>query len=201
MSDLNRREVLGLLAASPLPALLGLPPVAIERIRAGVAQAQIAQAQGTPYQPRFFTAAEWRTVRLLADIVVPKDERSGSATDAAVPEFMDLVLAEGSESQQVAIRGGLAWLEREARDRHGHGFAECGGAEQVGLVELVAWPERAAPELSQGVAFFSRFRDLALSGFWSSKMGVEDLRYLGNTFVAEWKGCPPEATGKLGVRY
>jgi hypothetical protein len=200
VSDLNRRELLGLLAASPLPAMLGLSPVAIERIRLGVAEAKEAEAQGTPYQTRFFTLAEWTTVRILADIIVPRDDRSGSATDAAVPEFMDFVLAEGSESQQVAIRGGLAWFERESRERHGRGFVQCSEAERIGLVELVAWPKKALPEMSQGVAFFNRFRDLVLSGFWSSKMGVEDLRYLGNTFVTEWTGCPPRVTGKLGVR-
>ena len=63
----------------------------------------------------------------------------------------------------------------------------------------IAWPKRARPEHSQGVAFFNRFRDLTASGFWSSAMGVKDIDYVGNTFVAEWKGCPPEVLAKLGL--
>ena len=55
--------------------------------------------------------------------------------------------------------------------------------------------------LHHGIAFFSAFRDLTASGFWSSRIGVKDLGYTGNTFVAEWKGCPPEALAKLGVTY
>ncbi|MBI1874726.1 MAG: gluconate 2-dehydrogenase subunit 3 family protein, partial [Acidobacteria bacterium] len=60
---------------------------------------------------------------------------------------------------------------------------------------------RAKPELSHGVAFFNSFRDLTATGFWTSKMGMEDLRYLGNKFVREWTGCPEEALKKLGVHY
>ena len=72
--------------------------------------------------------------------------------------------------------------------------------ERTALLDVIAYPKQARSEMSQGVAFFNRFRDLVLSGFWSSQVGVEDLKYMGNTFVAEWKGCPPEATSKLGVR-
>jgi hypothetical protein len=144
----------------------------------------------------FFTAAEWRTVGVLADLIVPRDERSGSAGDAGVPEFIDFVMTEYPE-QQVPVRGGLAWLDRECRERYGQGFADCTAAEQAALLDLIAYPKQARAEMSQGVAFFNRFRDLVLSGFWSSKVGVEDLKYVGNTFVAEWRGCPPEVLAKL----
>jgi hypothetical protein len=196
VSHLDRRELLQLLAASPIPALLGVPPAALERaVRA-------TRPEGGPapqaYQPRFFTAAEWRTVGVLADLIVPRDERSGSATDAAVPEFIDYVLAEWPDNQ-VPVRGGLAWLDRECRERFGSPFADCSAAQQTGVLDAIAYPKRAAPEVSQGVAFFNRFRDLVLSGFWSSRMGVEDLQYMGNTYVEEWRGCPAEVTRKLGL--
>ncbi|HSR14406.1 MAG TPA: gluconate 2-dehydrogenase subunit 3 family protein [Gemmatimonadales bacterium] len=195
MSHLDRRELLQLLAASPIPALLGVPPAAVERA--------VRAAQATPapqdYQPRFFTPDEWRTVAVLSDLIVPRDERSGSATDARVPEFIDYVLAEWPDNQ-TPVRGGLAWLDRECRERFGAPFAGCTAGQQTELLDAIAYPKRAAPEMSQGVAFFNRFRDLVLSGFWSSKVGVEDLRYMGNTFVTEWKGCPAEVTAKLGVR-
>jgi hypothetical protein len=155
-------------------------------------EARDSVAGGAPYAPRFFTPAEWATVAVLADLIVPKDDRSGSAAEAGVPAFIDFVMAEYPE-QQVPVRGGLAWLERECRERAGKTFVECTVKEQTTLLDAIAWPKRAAPEMSQGVAFFTRFRDLVLSGFWSSKMGVEDLGYLGNKFVGEWAGCPVEA--------
>lgn len=192
---MDRRELLQLLALSPLPAL-GISPGSVAR---AARHAREAAGQGATYAPKFFTAAEWRTVGVLADLIVPRDERSGSATEAGVPEFMDFVMTEYPD-HQVPVRGGLAWLERECRVRYGKGFAACATGEQTALLDRIAWPKRAAPEASQGVAFFSRFRDLVLSGFWSSQVGVEDLGYLGNRFVAEWTGCPVEARERNGGR-
>ena len=109
--------------------------------------------------------------------------------------------ADGDEAARRAMRGGLAWLDTECVERFGHPFLACTDAERRALLDLIAWPAKAPPELSHGVAFFSRVRDLTASGFWSSKMGIADLQYLGNTAVAEWTGCPPEALAKLGVKY
>jgi len=190
--------VLQWLAMAPLPAL-GLSPAALERAVAVAHGAMAGTTAGQAYVPRFFTAVEWPTVRLLADLVVPRDARSGSASDAGVPEFMDFVVAE-YPVHQVPVRGGLAWLDRESRARHGAAFIGCTAAQHTGLLDDIAYPKRARPAMQPGVAFFNRFRDLVLSGFWSSKVGVEDLRYLGNTFVTQWTGCPPEVLAHLRVR-
>jgi len=150
--------------------------------------------------PKFFTPHEYDTVRVLVDLIIPRDERSGSATDAGVPEFIDFMMTD-RPNQQTEIRGGLAWMDAECMRRFGKTFVDCADAERRALLDDIAWPKRARPEMSQGVAFFNRFRDLTASGFWSSKMGVEDLQYRGNTYVREWSGCPPEALAKLGVHY
>ncbi|MGH7675534.1 MAG: gluconate 2-dehydrogenase subunit 3 family protein [Gemmatimonadales bacterium] len=192
---MDRREAVHILVLAPLAAALGITPAAAERA------VRRARATGGGLEPRFFTAHEWDTVRLLVDLILPRDERSGSATDAGVPEFMDFVLAEGSEDARTAMRGGLAWLDTDCRRRFGKAFVACAAAERTVVLDDIAWPARAPPELSHGAAFFTRFRDLTASGFWSSKIGVEDLQYRGNTFVSEWKGCPDEALRKLGVSY
>ena len=175
MSDLGRREVVQLMAAIPL-----LRTKWESRPSVGLSVVQTAG---------FFTPTELQTVRLLSDLIVPRDERSGSATDAAVPEFLDFVLTEWPE-HQTPIRGGLAWLDRESTRRSGKPFRETAGMEQTAILEGIAYPARARPEMAPGVEFFNHFRDLVLSGFYSSKEGVKDLGYMGNTFVAEWKGCP-----------
>ncbi|HJU66542.1 MAG TPA: gluconate 2-dehydrogenase subunit 3 family protein, partial [Gemmatimonadaceae bacterium] len=148
----------------------------------------------------FFSAHEFATVRVLADMVIPRDARSGSATDAGVPEFMDFIMIE-YPIWQTPIRGGLAWLDAESRRRHSRAFLDLTDAERRGILDDIAYPARARPEMSHGVEFFTKFRDLTASGFWSSRMGVEDLRYQGNTLVQEWTGCPDPALRKLGVAY
>jgi hypothetical protein len=140
-------------------------------------------------QAVFFTATELATVRILADLIVPRDEHSGSASDAGVPEFLDFVMTEWPENQ-TPIRDGLAWLDRESTRRYARPFREVTPNEQTALLDDIAYPARARPEMAAGVQFFNRFRDLVLSGFYSSQEGVKDLGYLGNTFVTEWKGCP-----------
>lgn len=153
--------------------------------------------------PAFFTAHEWETVRLLVDYVIPRDDRSGSATDARVPEYMDFLLAEedASESSRLAMRGGLAWIDAECRRRFQQPFVGCTDAQRRQLLDDIAWPERTPPALSQGSAFFNRFRDMTASGFFSSEVGWKDLQYMGHTAVPEWQGCPQPALDRLGVSY
>jgi hypothetical protein len=214
VSEINRRDALRLLAAVPVAGALhgaeGAPrllPVLDPETSGRVADAAAAAAeQPAPYAPRFFTAREWRTLRVLVDDIIPRDDRSGSATEAGVPEYIDFVLADQTPARgmaptpaQTSMRGGLAWLDGESRRRFAKSYARCTAAERHRLLDDIAWPERAAPEMRHGVAFFTRVRDMTASGFFSSRMGVRDLRYLGNVFVAEWKGCPEEALRKLGV--
>lgn len=203
---IDRREAIRRVGLVPLAAGLALSPARLQAAQEHVHQgAAKAAAQGKPVTPQFFTAREWATVRVLSDLVIPKDERSGSATDALVPEFVDFILDDPlaepreRESLQTRVRGGLAWLDRECRGRFSKGFLECAPGERTAVLDDIAWPEKARPEMGPGAAFFSLFRDLVASGFWSSRMGVEDLRYTGNTFVAEWKGCPAEVLAKIGL--
>lgn len=193
MSSLNRRELLGMLAATPATLLLPLAPATRER-----AARHAAEAVGSGQTPLFFTEKEWQTVRLLADLIIPRDEVSGSATDAGVPEFIDFVMKEYPD-RQTPIRGGLAWLDREATSRFGRRFVEGDPSQQTALLDDIAWPAKARPEMAAGVAFFTRFRDLVANGFYSSKEGVKDLGYQGNVFVTEWTGCPPEIYDRLGT--
>ena len=191
---MNRRETVKVLAAG---VGFWLTPLQVQRAADFAAKARSA---GRGYEPKFFTPHEWETVRVLVDLVIPRDGRSGSATDAGVPEFMDFVLTD-EPGRRTAMRGGLAWLDHECDDRYGKTFVACADAERAAVLDDIAWPKRARSALAPGVAFFQGFRDLTASGFWSSKMGVQDLRYMGNVVVLEWKGCPDEQLKKLGVKY
>jgi gluconate 2-dehydrogenase gamma chain len=194
---MERRDLVRLLGLAPVATALDWSPADIRRAALAVAQ---LRRRGQTYEPKFFTRHEYDTVRLLADLVIPRDERSGSASDAGVPEFMDFLMQD-QPSRQTAMRGGLAWLDAECRRRFGNPFLDCSDPQRRALLDDIAWPARAPAELSQGVAFFNSFRDLTASGFWSSKMGIEDLGYVGNTVVPEWTGCPEAQLHKLGVHY
>ena len=198
----SRREALRRIAAAPALGAIAWSTAQAERAAHHV-RALAEGAQGAPYQPKFFSPHEWLTVRLLADHVIPSDARSGSATDAKVPEFIDWILAdsEASPASRTAMRGGLAWLDLACEDRFAATFIDCTDTQRRTVLDAIAFPAKATPEMSQGAAFFTRFRDLVATGFFSSEMGWKDLRYMGNVAVAEWKGCPPEALTKLGVRY
>jgi len=202
---IDRREALKRVGAVPLAAGLALSPARLQAAQEHVHKGAAKTAKGKPPAPKFFTAQEWATVRVLADAVIPRDERSGSATDALVPEFIDFILddplaeAREKESLQTRVRGGLAWLDRECRGRFSKAFVECAAGERTAVLDEIAWPEKARVEMAAGAAFFTLFRDLVASGFWSSRMGVEDLGYTGNTFVAEWKGCPPAVLARIGL--
>ena len=200
MTGLDRRELLRLLASAPAAAALVWTPDEADAAHRLAEAAQQAAAQGTPFTAKFFTPHEWQTVRVLVDLVIPRDERSGSASDAGVPEFMDFMMLD-QPARQTAMRGGLAWLDRECEARFDKRFVDCIETERTAVLDDIAWPSRAAPERRHGVAFFSSFRDLTATGFWTSRMGIADLQYLGNRSVPQWRGCPDEALKKLGVKY
>jgi hypothetical protein len=200
MTDVGRRDVLGLIGAVPMAALI------VTREEAAQAGARVEEARrqaaaaGQPYALRFFSASEYAAVVLLADLILPRDARSGSASEAGAPEFIDFIVAE-QPARQTAMRGGLAWLDGECRRRFDRTFAGCTDPERRAVLDDIAWPARARPDMSQGVAFFTAMRDLVATGFWSSRAGVADLGYLGNRPVGEWTGAPPDVLQKLGVAY
>ena len=202
MSDVSRRDALKLFAAAPLVGALDWSAPSLERATRMVARLH-EEGEQAAYKPKFFTAHEWRTVRVLADMIIPKDERSGSATDAKAPEFIDFMLMdkETTESSRVSMRGGLAWLDTEMRQRFTKDFLGASAAQRRAVLDDIAYPKTAKPEFRAGVAWFNRFRSNVGSAFFSSAMGWQDLRYIGNVFNPNWNGCPPEATRKLGVSY
>jgi gluconate 2-dehydrogenase gamma chain len=206
---ISRRNALKTLGAVPVAVGFTWSPAEAEQAREHATQARrTATASRTAFKPKFFTPHEWATVRVLVDLIIPKDERSGSATDAGVPEFMDFLMLDRPVTgdaerarRQTAMRGGLRWLDGECHRRVQKTFVDCTPDERTAVLDTLAWPERAKdnPAISQGVAFFSSFRDFTASGFWSSKMGVDDLKYVGNVANPNWDGCPAEALSHLGL--
>ena len=197
---MKRRESLKLIAAASLAA--AFPGCTVKELDS--AAARVLNGSGTPEfenrTPTVFSELEYQTIHSLVDFIIPADGKSGSATDAEVPAFIDFLLGE-VESMRQPARSGLAWIDTNCQERYGHGFDSLDRLQQVEILDTIAYPEDYLPENKEGVEFFSWLRDATASGFWSSKMGVEDLGYSGNSSTGTWNGCPTEAMSHLGLAY
>lgn len=148
---------------------------------------------------KFFTPHELQTVTVLSDIIIPADEHSGSASQAGVPAFIEFMMKDVPR-WQTPMRGGIRWLDNQCKKRYGKAFAQCTKAQQIELVDMIAYPEQAKPEMSQGVAFFNMMRGFTATGFYTSKMGIKDIGYMGNT-PNQWQGVPGEVLKQYGLSY
>ncbi len=148
---------------------------------------------------KFFTESEMATIAILADIIIPKDDVSGSATDAKVPEFIGFIVKDMPE-HQTPMRGGLRWLDVQCLNRFEKPFKDCSHEQQMEMVDEIAWPRKAKPEMAQGVAFFNLMRNLTATGFYTSEIGVKDVGYIGNT-PNQWNGVPDDVLKKHNLAY
>src|SRR6478736_3938815 len=147
----------------------------------------------------FFDEHEMSTLTHLADMIIPKDDRSGSASDAGVPAFIEFIVKDMPQ-HQIPMRGGLKWLDIQCMKRFNSDFLSCSSAQQTEMIDEIAYPEKAKPELEQGVAFFNRMRDLTATGFFTSEIGIKDLEYLGNV-PNQWDGVPQDVLSQYGLKY
>jgi hypothetical protein len=147
----------------------------------------------------FFMPHEMQTITILGDIIIPKDDISGSASDAKVPDFIEFIVKDKPE-YQVPMRGGLKWLDMECLSRYQKPFAECDQKQQMEMVDEIAWPKKAKPEMKQGVSFFNLMRNLTATGFYTTAIGVKDIGYIGNT-PNQWNGVPEDVLKKHNLAY
>ena len=147
----------------------------------------------------FFNAHEMSTIAVLSDIIIPKDEVSGSATDAKVPDFIEFIVKDMPQ-HQTPMRGGLRWLDIHSFRKKGKSFVDLDEKSRLEIVDEIAYPQKAAPEVAQGVAFFSLMRNLTATGFYTSKIGVEDVGYKGNQ-PNQWNGVPDDVLKQYDVAY
>lgn len=147
----------------------------------------------------FFTPEEMATITVLGDIIIPKDDVSGSASDAKVPEFIEFIVKDMPE-HQVPMRGGLRWLDLQCYNRYQNSFKDCNKQQQIEMVDEIAYPKKAKPEMKQGVAFFNLMRNLTATGFYTSEIGGKDVGYMGNQ-PNQWNGVPADVLKQYNVAY
>jgi gluconate 2-dehydrogenase gamma chain len=185
---------LGLAGMNPQVALaeqreLTSPPETPVKIPGG-RQKEEAIRDARLMKEKFFTVAELATIKVLCDIIIPRDAKSGSASEAGVPAFIEFI-AKDMPQNQTPLRGGLKWLDIESNKRFKKIFTLCSKEQQLQIVDDIAYPEKAKPMYSQGVAFFNLMRNLTASGFYTTRIGIDDIGYVGNT-PNVWEGPPAD---------
>lgn len=148
---------------------------------------------------KFFTPEELATVTILADIIIPKDEKSGSASEAKVPEFIEFIVKD-EPNFQTSLRGGLRWLDVHCLKYYQKAFKDCSAQQQIEVVDQIAYPEKANLEMAFGISFFNLMRNLTATGFYSTQMGWDDIGYVGNR-PNQWNGVPDDVQKQYGVGY
>ena len=156
-------------------------------------------AQRKLMSEKYFTAHEMSTIAVLSNIIIPADDKSGSATDAKVPDFIEFIVKDMPE-KQVPMRGGLLWLDLESNKRYGKPFVDINSQQQLALVDDIAYPGKVKPGMAQGVAFFNMMRNLTASGFYTTEMGLKDIGYAGNK-ATQWNGVPDEVLKQYNLAY
>ena len=160
---------------------------------------EIAHEKKINEEPAFFTIEEIAVITQLGDIIIPKDEISGSASDAKVPEFIEFIVKD-KPAHQMPMRWGIRWLNTQCLERFGKLFKDCEQSKQMEMVDEIAWPGKARPEMAQGVAFFNLMRNLVATGFYTSQIGVKDVGYIGNV-PNQWNGVPEDVLKQYNLAY
>jgi len=148
---------------------------------------------------KFFTDAEMATITVLGDIIIPKDDVSGSASDAKVPDFIEFIVKDNTDFQ-TPMRGGLRWLDLKCIELYGKAFTDCTKEQQIQMVDMIAYPKKAKPGMQPGVSFFNLMRNLTATGFYTSEIGVKDVGYMGNV-PNKWNGVPDDVLKQYGYAY
>ena len=189
-NSISRRDILRTFAVSAAAGsvLQVIPAEAAAYVHQAVRGEKSAAGR---YTPKYFSAPQYATLTALCGAILPKDERSAGAVEAGAPEFIDLLTSE-NEDFQLRLGGGLMWLDNLCLDRYTNLYVACTTAQQKEVLDAIAYRRNAKtdPSLSQGIAFFALLRNMTCDAFYTSKIGIDDLQYIGNTAIREFPGCP-----------
>ena len=195
--SISRRDILKSLTVTAVTgSVLRVIPLEAAEYAHRMVRAEKAGADNQAYAPKYFSAHSYKTLQTLCQTIIPADADSKGAIEAGAPEFIDLITSENRE-YQVALGGGLMWLDNTCLDRYGKAYLDCKADQQTEILDLIAYRKNSKkdPSLGQGIEFFSFLRKLTADGFFTSEIGINYLGYIGNTYVQEFPGCPPLPEG------
>ncbi|HZR55823.1 MAG TPA: gluconate 2-dehydrogenase subunit 3 family protein [Terriglobales bacterium] len=191
--EISRRDILKTLGMGAMAgSVLSLIPAQAAEYAHHMISAEKAVSPAAAYAPKLLRPQQYKTLQALCQAIIPADADSGGAIEAGAPEFIDLLSSENPE-YQLKLVGGLMWLDERCTDRFGNAYLDSAPEQQKEILDLIAFRKNALtdPALSQGIDFFSFLRSMTADGFFTSQIGIKYLGYIGNTYLTEFKGCPP----------
>lgn len=194
---ISRRDILKSLTITAITgSVLRVIPLEAAEYAHRMVRAEKAAAADQVYAPKYFSAHFYKTLQSLCQTIIPPDDQAKGAIEASAPEFIDLITSENKD-YQVALGGGLMWLDNTCIDRYGSAYLDCTPAQQKEILDQIAYRKnfKKDPSLGQGIEFFAFLRKLTADGFFTSEIGIDYLGYIGNTYVKEFPGCPPVPEG------
>jgi gluconate 2-dehydrogenase gamma chain len=192
-NDFSRREALVNIGKAIILSTAGagvLPPVLAQHVHEAVAETKSLDTKGN-YQPKYLTGHEYKTLRNLADMIVPADSNSKGALDAGAPEFIDFLCSRNADLAEI-FSGGLAWMDEEMRRRNQPPFVDASVQERTGLLDVLAYRKNETPANAPGIRFFNWARNMVIDAYYTSPVGMKDLGFMGNGAVAHFS-VPQEA--------
>ena len=190
---ISRRDILKSLTLTAVTgSVLRMIPLEAAEYAHRMVKAEKATAENHAYAPKFFSPRDYKTLQTLCQTIIPSDADAKGAVEAGAPEFIDLITSENKD-YQVALGGGVMWLDNTCIDRYGKTYLDCTPQQQKEILDLIAYRQNVKKDagLGPGIEFFSFLRKLTADGYFTSEIGIEYLGYIGNTFLKEFPGCPP----------
>jgi len=187
--SVERREILQLVAFAAAAA--GFPGFRRWTFACGHLDAAVLPprpASGA-YQPLFFTPNEYAIVERLAEMIIPSSDGPG-AREAGVSEFIDFMMA-SDPNLQPTFRYGVDWLDGHSHFLYAKPFLGLDAEQQTDILDHLAYYDRHRAEEEEGRAFFQLMKEWTVKGYYTSKVGLEQIGYPGLTTVwGEYDPCP-----------
>ena len=149
---------------------------------------EVTQIKPAVYAPQFFTSDEYQTIEILTELILPGDGSPG-AREAGVSEFVDFMVA-SNPGIQYRFRYGLTWLDAHADAFRRKPFRSLESGDQKDILQHLAYKDRYRPGEDEGRDFFKLIREYTLMGFYTSRIGMEQLDCPGLKLYSESPGCP-----------
>jgi hypothetical protein len=146
------------------------------------------QIRNATYAPQFFSANEYRAVERLTEMILPSDGGAG-AREAGVSEFVDFMVW-SDPSLQYKFRFGLGWLDAHSERLHAKNVIGLGAEQQNEILRRLAYKKEFRDGEEDGRVFFELVREYTVMGFYTSRVGLEELDYPGLKFYSESPSCP-----------
>tara|TARA_B100001989_G_scaffold248848_1_gene223097 strand:- start:491 stop:1123 length:633 start_codon:yes stop_codon:yes gene_type:complete len=151
------------------------------------------------FAEEFLTDHEYETIADLCDLILPATDSAGSAGDAHVPEFIDFIVKDMPNLQK-PIRNGIKWLDDYAKANYNSHFIDLDTTQKTEIMDAIAYPDKSTPETKAGIEFFTRMRNLTLTGYYTSEIGFKDIGYEGNR-PNVWDGVPQDVLDEHDLSY